>query len=358
MAEDSEDKTELPTDHKRQEVREQGNVARSADLNSAALVLAAAASMHFFGADIAGTLVSLLRKSLSSPAWTSLDPRALLQYFWFIGETLFRSVLPFLCLMVASSIAINIAQVGFMLNGEALQFKLSRINPLEGFKRIVSMQGVVRLLGSVLKLVVLTSIAAGFISTQMAVFLHAIDAETSSLCREMGGSLVTLSFQLALALAVLALMDYGFQLWKFEQDIKMTKQEIRDEMRHMDGDPHIRQRRKEAHRKMVDSQQVHKVKEADVIVTNPTHIAVALKYTADKMAAPIVLAKGMGVIAERIRHMAAEHGIPIVEKKPLARALYRDVKVGHPVPVELYEAVAEILAYVFRLNKKYPGKRR
>jgi len=190
-----------------------------------------------------------------------------------------------------------------------------------------------------------------FVKGRTPEFLHAIDLDILGFCRQLGNWLVALAFQLSLGLFVLAAFDYGFQLWKFEQDIKMTKQEVRDEMRHMEGDPHIRQKRREAHRKLANARQVQQAKNADVVITNPTEIAVAIKYDATKMEAPIVLAKGKDLLAARIRKVAAENGIPIVEKKPLAQALYRLVKVGQPIPVELYAGVAEILAYVYRLSK-------
>lgn len=352
MADEHGDKTELPTDRRRQEMRERGNVARSVDLNTAVSVLAAATALNFLGPDAVSSLIDLLRKCLTAPVWTDIDSKMIVGELVSIGILLVRGVGPLFALMLLSSVAINLAQVGFLVSTESLQPNLSRINPLEGFKRIFSMQGIVRLVGSAIKLIVLTAVVAGFISAQLPLFLRSADLETVQICRQTGESLISLSFQLALALGGLALLDYGFQWWKFEQDLKMTKEEVREEMRHMEGDPHIRQRRKEAHRKLTDARQLQQVKTADVVVTNPTEFAVALKYDAKKMAAPIVVAKGADAQAQRIRRVAAENGVPIVEKKPLARALYRDVKVGQPVPVELYEAVAEILAYVYRLNAK------
>lgn len=352
MADEHGDKTELPSDRRRSEVRERGNVAKSVDLNTAASILAAASALHFLGGDAVLSLIELLRRFLSGPAWTQIDSKMLFAEFLQIGELVLKGVGPFLALMFVASIAVNLAQVGFLLSTEALQPNFSRINPLEGFKRIFSMQGIVKLAASLLKLTVLTAIAVGFIAAQLPAFLRGTDLETVQICRQIGESLITLSFRLALALALLAILDYGFQLWKFEQDLMMTKEEVREEMRHMEGDPHIRHRRKEAHRKLTDAREISAVKKADVVVTNPTEIAVALKYDATKMAAPIVVAKGADAHAAHIRRAAAESGIPIVEKKPLARALYRDVKIGQPVPVDLYEAVAEILAYVYRLSQK------
>jgi flagellar biosynthetic protein FlhB len=353
MAEDSEggDKTELPTERRREEVRERGNVARSTDLAVAASVVAAAGVLYFFGSGIATSQVDMLRTSLSAPAWTTLDVGKLSVEFWKLAGPIAASVLPGLALVMVSAVAINAAQVGFFITTEPLSPNFERINPLAGMKRLLSLQSTVRMTGSLLKLSVAVAIVVGFIVGRLPEFLHSIDLDTGGFCRQLGNWLVALAFQMALGLFVLAVLDYGFQLWKFEQDIKMTKQEVRDEMRHMEGDPQIRQKRREAHRKLVNARQVQQAKNADVVITNPTEIAVAIKYDATKMDAPIVLAKGKDHLAARIRRVAAENGIPIVEKKPLAQALYRMVKVGHPIPVELYEGVAEILAYVYRLSQ-------
>lgn len=353
MAEDSEggDKTELPTDRRREEVRERGNVARSVDLSVAASIVAAAGVLYFFGSGIATAQVNMLRTSLSAPAWTTIDKGKVSVELWKLAGPIASAVLPALALVVVGAVAINAAQVGFFITTEPLSPQFERINPLAGMKRLLSLQSTVRITGSLLKLVVAVAIVAGFVIARLPEFLHSIDLDTAGFCRQLGNWLVALSFQLALGLFVLAALDYGFQLWKFEQDIKMTKQEVRDEMRHMEGDPQIRQKRREAHRKLVNARQVQQTKNADVVITNPTEIAVAIKYDPAKMDAPIVLAKGKDLLAARIRRVAVENGIPIVEKKPLAQALYRMVKVGQPIPIELYEGVAEILAYVYRLSK-------
>lgn len=354
MAEDLDhgDKTELPTDRRREEIRERGNVARSTDLNVAAAVLAAAAVLYFFGSDLSLGLADIMRRSLSARPWTDIDLPQLTIEVWGLAQSVAAVLLPGLALVVVSAVLVNAAQVGFFITTEPLSPSFERINPLSGARRLLSLQSTVRLAGSLLKLAVSCAIVAGFVAGRLPEFLQSLELDTAAFCQQLGSWLIALAFQLALGLVVLAGLDYGFQLWKFEQDIKMTKQEVRDEMRHMEGDPHIRQRRREAHRKLVNARQVQQTKDADVVVTNPTEIAVAIKYDAARMDAPVVLAKGKGPLAARIRKAAAEHGIPIVEKKPLAQALYRTVKVGQAIPVELYEGVAEILAYVYRLSKK------
>jgi flagellar biosynthetic protein FlhB len=352
MAEDFGDKTELPSDRRRQEVRERGNIAKSVDLNTAASVLAATAVLQFLGGSVSTSLADLMHISLAEPAWTHIDTGLLFKTFSRILELLGSSVLPFLATLVLSAVAVNLAQVGFVFTTEPLFPNFGRLNPLEGVKRVLSLSGVVKLLGSLLKLVILVSIVGGFIASHLPSLVRTVDLEAAAFSRQLGSELIVMSFQVALALMILAVLDYGYMWWKFEQDIKMTKEEVREEMKTMEGDPHIRQRRREAHRKLSESRQVSQVKTADVVVTNPTEIAVAIKYDAQKMAAPIVVAKGAELLADRIRRIAIENGIPIIEKKPLARALYHDVKVGQAVPIEFYEAIAEILAYVYRLSGK------
>ena len=258
MAEDSEggDKTELPTERRREEVRERGNVARSIDLSVATSVVAAAGVLYFFGNGIATSQLDMLRTSLSAPAWTTIDLATLSGEFWKLAGPVAAAVLPGMALIVVSAVAINTAQVGFVITTQPLSPNYERINPLAGMKRLMSLQSTMRMAGSLLKLSVAIAIVAGFVIGRLPEFLHSIDLDTVGFCRQLGNWLVALAFQLSLGLFVLAVLDYGFQLWKFEQDIKMTKQEVRDEMRHMEGDPHIRQKRREAHRKLVNARQV------------------------------------------------------------------------------------------------------
>lgn len=351
---DNGEKTEQPTERRRQEVRSQGNIARSADLTAAGLLIGVASLLYFMGAGVVTSLAEYLQNSLEQPAWVQMDRGFLVAQLLNIMSLFAWSILPALLLLVACAIATNLLQVGFLITTEALQPQWSRINPISGFQRLFSAKGVVRLFGSLLKLSLLGLIAFWFTVGRMPVFLSLHSVEPSQAAISIGQSMIILAFFLAGALLSLAILDYGYQYWQFEQDIRMTKQEIREEHRQMEGDPQIRQRRREAHRKLASSRQFQDVKTADFVVTNPTHIAVAIKYDAMKMAAPVVVAKGEGFVAERIRKIAAEYRVPIIEKKPLARALYKTVKVGRPVPLDMYEAIAEILAYVYRLRGKIP----
>ncbi len=211
-----------------------------------------------------------------------------------------------------------------------------------------------RLAVSLAKLAIVVGIAVWSISSLLPQFAQLINLQPGSTLVYMEGALVKLAFQLSAALVSLALLDFLYQRWKFEQDLRMTKQEVRDELKEMEGNPMMRQRRREAHRKVAQARELHQVRTADVVITNPTEIAVAIKYDPSKMAAPVVVAKGMGVIAASIRRIAIENRVPIIERKELARALYRTIKVGQPIPVEMYQVFVEIMAYVYKLTGRTP----
>jgi len=362
------ERTEQPTERRRQDARQKGNVTRSTDLNSAGLMLAAAAAIYMFGVSLPQAMAELLHSQLKGPAWRGIDAASTMKHFWVIVEFVAAVLLPLFLLMVAAALLFNTVQIGFLLAPESLQPKFSRLNPLEGVKRILSMRGLVKLGVSLTKLILLAAITAWVIASMLPHFLPIIDVKWMSDVASLSGdafrntglakiillaikdSLTSLAFQLALTLIVLALLDFAFQKWKHEQDLRMTKQEIREELKNMDGDPLTRQRRRDAHRKLAQARELRQVREADVVITNPTEIAIALKYDPDQMPAPTVVAKGMGPIAARIRQIAAENGIPIIERKPLAQALYRTIKVGQTIPVEMYEVFIEIMAYIYRLT--------
>ena len=349
------ERTEQPTDRRRQEARQKGNVARSMDLTAAGHMLAAAMGMYFLGYVLMQSMADLLRGYLGQGSWLGLDTGFIHNEFWRIAMWTASGVLPLLLFLAAAALAVNFLQVGFLVAPEGLRPKAARLNPIEGAKRIVSLPSLVRLGASLGKLVLLVTIAACFIWYAFPTFLPLTDSEPGIVATTIVRSFVNLALYLAIALIALGLADYGFQKWKFERDLRMTKQEVREELKSMEGDPLIRQRRREAHRKLVQARELRAVQDADVVITNPTHIAIAIKYDPDTMAAPTIVAKGMGEIAERIRKIAAEHRVPIIERKELARLLYRTVQVGHPIPAELYSVFVEIMAYVYHVTKRMPA---
>ncbi|WP_237226817.1 flagellar biosynthesis protein FlhB [Rubinisphaera sp. JC750] len=353
MADDDQgEKSEDPTDQRRREARNQGNVAKSVDVNAAAIMLAATGGLMFLGPDIAKGFAGLLRRYLEGPPVLELDRFMVMREFWNIFQDVAGFALPFMLLMLLTAVVANLAQIGVLFTTEPLGFKWQRINPVSGFQRIFSVAAFAKFGTSVGKIVAMAGVACWFLYLKLPALQGMGQSEPSVILGTIGSVILELAFQLALAMLIIALLDYSFQKWKHEQDLKMSKQEIRDEMKNMDGDPHIRQRRKEAHRKLAEAKELNAVRDADVVLTNPTHLSVALKYDSTKHPAPVVVAKGAGEIAMRIREIARENNVPIIERKPLARALYRDVKVGHPIPAEMYEVFVEIMAYVYRLTGK------
>ncbi len=348
------DRTEQPTERRRSEMRQKGNVARSIDLNAAGHMLAAAAVMYFLGSTVTRSIAELMHRSLYESGWPTIDCGLASRKFWDIAEWAVVGVLPLMLAMLATALVINISQVGFLIAPESIQPKLARLNPIEGVKRILSIQGLVRLSFSLAKLILLVAIAAWFFVAQLPGFLAMIVTEPGAILLGIGESIVNLAFLLALALIVLGFADFSFQKWKHERDLRMTKQEVREELKNMEGDSLIRHRRRDAHRKLAQAQELQRVQDADVVITTPTHIAVAIKYDPETMSAPIVVAKGMGEITERIQRIAAEHSVPIIERKELAQVLHGTVRVGQAIPVDLYEVFVEIMAYVYRIAGRTP----
>ena len=265
------------------------------------------------------------------------------------------TVAPILGVMFAAGIVVNVTQVGLVLTPSKLAPKLSHLSPLAGVKRILSVRGWMRLAFGIFKVGVIAVVA--YISIVM-------DAESvMSLATLTTGQTASLMFRvlmrtgafIAAALLILALAEFAFQKWKHEQDLMMTDQELRDEMKENEGDPEVAQRRRQMQRQMMAQRADNDVPTADVVVSNPTELAIAIRYDPHTMPAPVVVAKGAGVMAQKIRRIALENEIPVVERKPLAQFLYKTVEVGGEVPPDQYQAVAEVLRYVYQLKgKKIP----
>lgn len=356
MPDQSGEKSQEPTQHRRQKAREQGQVAKSQDLGSALLLIAGLLVLMMFGGALVEFVTGYTRRHLGGAAWLSADADFAVAHWNETCLGLTRNLLPVLGMVMVAAILVNLVQVGILFVPEKLIPDLSRLDPLQGFRRIFSLATVARLAFGIFKIIVIVGVAWSALASQYETILGlaALDVRQSAVF--LIQILLWTSLKIGLALLVLAILDYGFQWWKHEQDLRMTPQEVREEMKNLEGDPHIIARRKAVQRQLALNRLSSAVPKADVVITNPTELAVAIQYDPEEMAAPIVAAKGAGVIAERIRRLALEHGIPVVEKKPLAQALYRDVDVGQPIPEDKYAAVAEVLAYVYQLKgKKMPG---
>jgi flagellar biosynthesis protein FlhB len=254
------------------------------------------------------------------------------------------------------AVVLNLLQVGFFLSSKRLQPNFGALNPLQGLSRMFQGENYVHLVVNVLKLLLVAAVAYSAVQDRVEQILSIQRMEYLQ-AFGLGATVVySIGLRVALLLLVLALLDYGFQKFKTERELRMTKQEVKEEMRRMEGDPKIKQRRRQIAMQMHAKRLKKDVPTADVIVTNPTHFAVALKYDAAAMRAPRVVAKGADFMAKRIREIAIEAGVPIIERKPLAQALFKLVEVGHEIPEQFYSAVAEILAYVYELSGKTKAK--
>ncbi len=353
MADDTpkEDKTEAPSQKRLDDARRDGNVARSQDL-SAAVSLLAAMTMLFFLSD---SLVLAFRRSMELflGAATVANPTSVEQ----VGSTalaaldlLARAMLPVLGVMALASLIGSLGQTGFLWTGKPLVPKASKISPVAGVKRLVDARAAGRLVQNLAKLGLLGFVGYFYIWDHLPRLVKLAELPPKIGMPLAAWMVFELSIVLAILLLVLGIADYAWQKHQRMRDLKMTKEEAKKEAKDMNGDPEIRQRRRSIARQIAMQRVAQAVPQADLIVTNPTHLAIALRYDPATMAAPVVLAKGADLMALQIRQLAARHGVPLIERKPLARALYAEVDVNGEVPVEHYAAVAELLAYVYRLE--------
>lgn len=355
MSDSGGDKKHLATERRREKARQQGQIVRSQDLSSAAMLIAALGVLYALGGNAAEVLAQTMTESLSSSALMSTDTGSASNHLLRTSARLAIAIVPIMLAMMAAGIMVNVTQTGFLLAPERLLPKLSNISPLAGAKRILSLQGVARLGFGLFKLLVIASVAYMALKKYRQPILSMPSMSVPQIARALFDCLFGTGLWIGVALLILALLEYGFQKWKHEQDLMMTDQEVRDEMKESEGDPQIKARRRQAQRAMMMARMNTEVPKADVVVTNPTELAIAIQYDPATMPAPIVIAKGAGVLAQRIRRLALENGIPVVERKPLAQVLYKTVDVGGIIPTDQYTAVAEVLRYVYQLQgKKIP----
>jgi flagellar biosynthetic protein FlhB len=351
MAENNFEKTEAPTPRRKQEARADGNVARSTDLTAAVMLLAAVLALNILGTRMIEALGQATRVLLTGehlPNPTRLEG---------LGESVYYSTYmfafalgPIVLAIAAIGLMASLGQVGFLLTFKPLQPNFGRLNPIKGVGNLFSARAGMRLVMSLLKVIVIALVAAWFVINDMPRILHIAEMQAMQAFAAAGTIVYGLALKLALLLLIMAIIDYAFQRWQHERDLRMSKQDVKEEMKRMEGDPMVKQRRTRVARQLAMQRIAQAVPKADVVVTNPTHFSIALQYDPEEMRAPRVVAKGADFMAMRIRQIAVAHGIPLVERKPLAQALYRGVEVGDEVPPEHYAAVAEILAYVYRLS--------
>jgi len=356
MSEENGEKTHEATAYRRQQAREEGQVVKSQDLTSAALLIIALLILWYSSSSLITFFGHAAQDHLGGEAWLTMDRQQFCHVAARMGFDLAMVVLPVLGMLMLAAIVVHLGQSGLLFLPDKLGFDLDRINPLQNAQRIFSITSLVHLGMGLLKVGIVSTVAAYCVWNERDNLLKLPDQTTAEIGSYLFMTLLWTSLKIGGSLAVLAILDYGYLFWKHEQDLKMTHQEIREEMKQQSGDPQLISKRKQIHRQLVMRSLSTSIPKADVIVTNPTELAIALKYDPETMPAPVVIAKGAGALAQRIRRLALENNVPIIERKELARALYKMVEINQQVPAEQYAAVAEVVRYVYQLKgKKLPG---
>ena len=347
------EKTEEPTPKKRADARKKGQVGRSQELNTAFVLLIGFFSLKLLWDSIYLSIANYTTYVFSNVNQT-VDTENVIRIFIGIMTILAQTALPIMLFIMVIGLAINFFQVGLTFNTESIEFKLDKLNPINGFGRIFSKRSLVELVKSFFKILVIGFFLYRFIHEQLLAMPQFMFFDLTTSLALVAEIIFQMAFIVIGVIMVMAFCDYGYQKWQTTQDLKMTKQEVKDELKQSEGDPQIKGKIRQKQRQMAMARMMKEVPKADVIITNPTHYAIALAYKSG-MIAPQLVAKGQDLVAQRIKEIARESRITIVENKPLARALYTSVEVGDIVPQELYQAVAEVLAYVYRLKNQRRG---
>ncbi len=356
MAEDSDlEKTEAATDKRIERAREDGKVAQSRELSTFVELMAAVLVIMALGGFFSEKLMAMMRNSFAFERAAAFDPSLMLTRLSQESTHIMVALLPLFGVMIVAALAGPLLMSGWNLSWKALAFNFGKFNPITGIKRIISVNGLVELIKSLLKVVLLGGIAAWVIwNSRNDLFALVSEPLESSIAHFTRLLLLTTLFLVSAMLLIVAI-DVPFQLWNYGKNLRMTKEEVKREAKESEGDPQIKARIRSAQRDAARKRMMSAVPKADVIVTNPTHYAVALKYDDRKMAAPQIVAKGGGLLAERILELGREHQVPLLQAPPLARALYHHANIGDEVPQRLYTAVAEVLAYVYQLRQPVVG---
>lgn len=348
--EDGQERTESATPKRREEARKKGQIPRSRDLSAAAVLMTAGVALSALGSQLGGDLYDLMSRSLTLSRDQVLDASQLLPALGSAAADALLACLPLFGLIVLAALLAPLALGGWSFSTQALMPQFNRLNPLSGIKRMFAMRSIVELMKALAKFAVVALIASLVLWKDAAALLalgrepttqaiiHAVKLSGSALILISSGMLLIAGF------------DVPYQLWQYAKQLKMTREEVRREMKESEGSPEVKGKIRQLQQQMARQRMMQDVPKADVIVTNPTHFAVALRYDEKRMRAPIVVAKGVDLVAARIREVANEHAVPIFEAPPLARVLYKNVDIGGEVPSSLYVAVAQVLTYIFQLR--------
>ncbi|MBM4333021.1 MAG: flagellar biosynthesis protein FlhB [Deltaproteobacteria bacterium] len=346
------ERTEKATEKRRTEARKKGQVARSREIPSVMILLTGLSVLFllstYFYQQLSGLMVQLLQRT----GTLTVNPANIQVLTGEIAWFLFKVLSPIFLALMAAGILSNYMQVGHLFSLEVIQPKLSKLSFIKGISRLFSKQAAAELIKSILKIMIIGWVAYSTIREEMPSILTLLNQEVGSQFQYIGVVVFRLFLKTLLVMSGLAALDYVFQRWSHEKSLRMAKREVKEELKQSEGDPLIKARIRSIQRELARKRMMAELPRADVIITNPTHLAVALNYKSEVMNAPKVVAKGAGLIAEKIKEIGRTHQIPLVENKPLAQVLFKTVEIGQTIPSALYQAVADILAYVYRMKNK------
>jgi len=349
------EKTEKATPKKRQDERKKGKVAKSQDINTAIILLFSFTTLIFFGNFMKSKMIRLYEHSFTEYIHWEITENAVHQLFIEVTLVAAQMIIPIMVVVAVAGVAANMIQIGFLFTAESVKVDLKRISPIQGAKKIFSLRAVVELLKSLLKIAFIGTI------TFMSIWFYKDDIlmlsfkDIDNALTFFGNVTINMGIMATIALLFLAVFDYAYQRYDFEKNMKMSKQDIKDEHKNMEGDPLIKSKMKEKQRQIAMQRMMSEVPKADVVITNPTHYAIAIKYDEKKANAPYILAKGVDYTALKIKEIAKENDVVTVENKRLARSLYPVIDIGDVIPEHFYQAIAEVLAYVYRLADNEKG---
>lgn len=350
MADNDQEKTEQPTSRRREEAKSEGNVAVSKELGTLFIILGAVLVLYFASVWMATGILELMRRAFSDVG-RQVTVESIPELARSLSGNFFLIIMPVLFIPVFGALA-YVLQNGLNFSGKSLEPKLEKLNPIEGAKKIFSWNSISELFKSIIKITVIAYVAYSAVAKEWHNLPFLMDMETGSSVVYIARVTFRIMTRTVWVLVVIAAIDYAFQKWQHEKGLRMTREEVKEENKQSEGDPMVKARIKSMQREAARKRMMQDVPTADVVVTNPTHLSVALKYDKEKADAPLVVAKGAGQIAMRIREIARANDVPVIENKPLARSLYKHVEIGREIPATLYKAVAEMLAYVYRLKDR------
>lgn len=350
MDDDKEQKTIPATPRRRQKAREKGQVPRSTEVSSAAILLVIIPLIIWLGNVIGKGIFNISKYFLGECGSLEVRSENLVGMLGYSFENLSKFLLPFFLTIAVVGLGSSLISGGFVFSPSKLAPNWEKINPIKGFKKLFSVQSFFTLGKSMLKLAIISGISWIAINGALPGFLSIISIPAEFQAMFIGKQALDLTLKVSLAFLALAAIDFTFQRWDYEKSIRMSPQELKEERKELEGSPEIKSRIRRKQMELARRRMMKEVPKATVVITNPVELAIALKYEPKKYRAPLVVAKGGGLIAERIKKIARKHGVPIVENKVLARLLFRMCRIGEEIPAKLYQAVAEVIAYIYRLK--------